>query len=1225
MPGTTPSAHSSSHSPTSAVSTPAWAPPRSPLPPHRLAKLANALGVSTPLPAVHSYGSSLSISPPLPNVTSPSFTDYFRRSPTPSAASVQTYTSTPSSTKFLLHVVPPNHLPHDTDALEDPDLLPPPGASGYHTQFRRGVLVPVYSTLSSQLAAIAKEYALPSTVGLILYLVITAASPGSALQPGPYLDGPPDEAEEPGPRITEDNWRHIWHRVVRAEKEDNLSVGLKPMGLGSVTTTQRSPSPAVPAQEPSSPAPRSLISPVRIEVSPSYMPMTPSPSTPSQSGFSSQSDAEQTESVYSSSGGPDAPSDEMPLPGVHSPALIPILAKVEFDIDRRKAPWYEPWIRNRRTNQAKRAESRLEMRRTVSQTDDGETDGEDRDGEARKPPMDLELVEKVQSEAAVPRFLRPQQTPVPEDESDAEPETGYAQLAEETDEDEDEDDGVHVESESDAQPAAGGDPLADVFGTDAETWSELHAESQEANPKRQTNPNVVDLALDGAALAALPEPDQLEDEHKVPDNDVEEVQELLQRHSRPDLMVSIPSSPPSKRRSSPSTVTRRQPPPPLDLIPSMPAGEGLAVQGSPLLPVSPIPSDAGSAHLPYLEGATPVGSSEDLTEHSGEGAEVSSVSHEDDASRPSEHRRMRSADEEKRDGNFFEDLDLGLQFDDDTIEYDESDPHDRRRSQFIMRAQLDEIERNLKQLSPRQLHVASIDEGRPPISATLSASPQWSVSPVPSAELASPRQDGFPMPAEGASWPSVPYASLHGMHAYKPSESVSRRGSRSQPPSPPRIAFNGLSTEPPRGAMSRRSRSGTVSNETLAYQRELEERELYPPLMPPTGMLKPPSGPDSPIIPLSPDPFGRFPSEAEATALEEERHSQVHEGPRSPLPRGNSINRPHRPRKSSVSPYDQFSPDDRPSSQTPSSRFSIDSTASDDASSRSLKATSFVSMKSIKKLWRKTNSKLSMSNPSSSGLESGRSSPNNLTVGDEQQAKIVRRKTSASSIQFRQDSRSSVVPPRTPPLDYSLQSSPALPPIPITPSPSSSPQLMPASPEKNGSGRKSILKSWKSASGSLSVQYASSPASTPRSSQELLSDAPIKRRRPSVLDGSPYAKHVSTTSVSSTLMDIPPSPALPSGFPSSQPRKRSSQANLSANARRASRQRLSPSMSSTSTFSSSPPPTHHRLASSFSPPFGSALTTVESRTSFDTISQFEIVSPKMRAHQVENSISFSYR
>ncbi|KAJ2982066.1 hypothetical protein NUW54_g10795 [Trametes sanguinea] len=151
--------------PASPVSTPSWAPPRAPLPPHRLAKLANALGVATPVPAIHaisSPASSYAPSPILPNTAASSAFD-FRRSPTPSVGSAHTYTPVTQTSKYLLHVIPPAHLPHESDNVYDNELLPPPpSASGYHAQFRRGILVPVYPTLQTQLAAIAKEYALPS-------------------------------------------------------------------------------------------------------------------------------------------------------------------------------------------------------------------------------------------------------------------------------------------------------------------------------------------------------------------------------------------------------------------------------------------------------------------------------------------------------------------------------------------------------------------------------------------------------------------------------------------------------------------------------------------------------------------------------------------------------------------------------------------------------------------------------------------------------------------------------------------------------------------------------------------------------------------------------------------------------------------------------------------------------------------------------------------------------
>lgn len=619
--------------------------------------------MSTPLPAGHAYTISLT-SPPCPpsSATSPAFSDHFRRSPTPSATSVQTFTSTPSSSKYFIHVIPPPHLPHDYDGADDLDLLPPPsGASGYHTQFHRGVLVPVYSTLSSQLTAIAKEYALPSTAGLILYLILTSSAPNAVMEP----------EEEPGPRISEDIWRHIWHRVVKADRDDGL-LSPAPRQLGLGTTSLASPS-FLQEFASSSNSLRPLKSPGRIDVSQPQFPMTPSPSTASHSVFSSQSELEMPESMSSVSAGPDSARDELPLPGLNSPALIPILAKVEFDIDRRKAGWYEPWVRSRR---ARHSES---QKRSLSRAD-GElisADGE------RRAPFDLELVERMRDDR--PAFLRERDAAAAEAESE-----GYAELQDDLEDAELQDTSEDAELQDDAQDAElqgdmqdasapSGDPLSDVFGTDEETWADMQVNRK----RRSTNPNVVDLALDAADLSALP--DESEDDDRVPAGvDEEEVTELWNSRNRPALVVSIPSPPSAgKRRSSPTTAGagKRAPPPPLNLVLND-RPDGLAVQHSPGESNSP-----GSVHLAYLGADTP-GAQE---EEGDEGI-----------------RRARSPVEEKRDGAFFEDLDLGLVVDDDEVclrdvpcthraqaglQFDENDPYDRRRSQFIMKKQLDELEK----------------------------------------------------------------------------------------------------------------------------------------------------------------------------------------------------------------------------------------------------------------------------------------------------------------------------------------------------------------------------------------------------------------------------------------------------------------------------------------------------------------------------------------------------
>ncbi|BGP35521.1 hypothetical protein JCM10296v2_007359 [Rhodotorula toruloides] len=117
-----------------------------------------------------------------------------------------------ASSRFLLTVVPPGHLPHDP-----PHPRSNPSASGYGPpeHFRRGTLVPLYPTLSSQLAAIAREYGLPSSGGLVLYLLSTTDP--STQQPFPHASG---FAGEGGPRISETAWSMLWAQLFAEEEAE---------------------------------------------------------------------------------------------------------------------------------------------------------------------------------------------------------------------------------------------------------------------------------------------------------------------------------------------------------------------------------------------------------------------------------------------------------------------------------------------------------------------------------------------------------------------------------------------------------------------------------------------------------------------------------------------------------------------------------------------------------------------------------------------------------------------------------------------------------------------------------------------------------------------------------------------------------------------------------------------------------------------------------------------
>ena len=585
-----------------------WPRPRTPLNPHRLAKLANALGISAPVPLSQSTGETT----PLSKTSSE-----LRRSPTPSVASTTQSHSLPSTfrSKFLLHVVPPSHIPHDSDASSDSfELTPPPStASGYHTQFKRGTLVPLLPTLQSQLSAIAKEYALPSTAGMILYLV------SSAPNPSPEIDWAVPDG--PGPRLSDDIWKHLWTRVVNFEIETYSRATTPNMaGLGFSYGDRSSP---LFAQDrlPSPGTLRPLISPGRITPQSFTYPHTPTGSTASSNPLTHSAPSEISQSESSSpatSLAPDSRAATLDLPGLTSSSVIPILAKVEFDIDKRKATWYAPWIRSRTLNHQKRDQ----RSRTRSESGTSPTAGDDSRGGGEEvvvpkaAPLALRLVDRQ----AIPRFLL---------SADGEP--GDTQDAEHMCFSESPVSHEDIDPDDMPSPPTASDPQADVFGTDGDAWM-----------VPETNPNVDQLALDGQAKL-----DDLE-------NGIEEDEDqaLRDSHERPNLSLDLNSlSPDSTSRSSLTTAVtetvvtfRKAAPPPLTLMPNT---FNTLASGEP----SPFLS-TGSTRLAYLsDGLSPL--SED-----GQNAEGAQGDSSDTKA------KGKSPAEDKRIGSLFADLDLELELED---------------------------------------------------------------------------------------------------------------------------------------------------------------------------------------------------------------------------------------------------------------------------------------------------------------------------------------------------------------------------------------------------------------------------------------------------------------------------------------------------------------------------------------------------------------------------------
>lgn len=605
-----------------------WAPPRAPLTPHRLAKIANALGISTPSPAASSSSAPFLSStfsggsPPASN------TDLPRRGATPPTASAHNIVSFASSsqTKFFLHVMPPLHLSHEFDTSDTSDYVPPPPtASGYHTQSRRGTLVALQPSLHAQLIAIAKEYALPSTVGLILYLV-TASPQSRQGSPMPFATPASgnEDAEEPGPRLSEEIWRHIWARVLNAERGEVLSRGPTP----SPFSLKLGPDPSGHSNL------RPLITHMRTEThQPLTYPITPTSTASSLSDLLSHSKSTPLSSSSLSHSEPDTPdtsrsSDHeasgIDLPGLNSPSIIPILAKVEFDIDRRRAAWYEPWLRGRRMTFARRAESRQSNRAYSQSRSRGEGDAG-----GKRAPFDLKLVERMQNSGSVLSFSTSLS-------SKEEGSNGGYVLSDSADEAVEGDETGHM---TDVYH----DSLVDVFGTDADTWADIHAESQ--GSQREVNPNVVELALDASSLTALPEPELSGDGIDEVD-DAEEVRDIMRRMSKPQLVVSIPPPVDTRKQiSSPTVTSARKPiPPPLVLAPEK-TSIGLHAESSSMA------SSASGGDSPYLSYAADGGMS--ITDEIGDDVKLSLDVEQ-------EYMQLRSPAEEKRVGAVFEDLNLGL-------------------------------------------------------------------------------------------------------------------------------------------------------------------------------------------------------------------------------------------------------------------------------------------------------------------------------------------------------------------------------------------------------------------------------------------------------------------------------------------------------------------------------------------------------------------------------------
>jgi len=506
--------------------------------------------------------------------------------------------------------------------------------------------------------AIAREYALPSTGGMVLYLL---------------TDGP-------GPRITDEAWKMLWQRVLRADRESAIAAGLSVSGGSNYSS--RSGTPAL--------------------VTNGY----PSPASPAESLRKLGRRRSECESSYDSHSLPSpSPSigaasigglgmggsvGDLPVAAFDftTASALPILAKVEFDIDKRKAPWYEPWRqRGRRQRvessastssaavsarelvlghgrrksggleEAKRrlvgtthipppavAQMKVEMNieqpkpqaafvMQIDQEDESEY-GDEEPGSGGSPGgymqlPDAEEEDKLKMSPLTGRALRREstipldfETVVPEDngaseDEDADPSVSHASTTQEQEDQEEERDHEEdpVVMDGEQLLREGKDPLADVFPSDEQTWAQM-ANDEPPEPHAEHTPDqpiIPALSLGGLMLSPSAAQQEESPDSGVSDCDddnpedvialwkakheprLEPQAQTLPAHQPANLDKSLPPSPTEPYLLPQKAPTVRHVPPPLVLSPPV----------SPQVIIAPpsagLEADWGRSYLAYLD------------------------------------------------------------------------------------------------------------------------------------------------------------------------------------------------------------------------------------------------------------------------------------------------------------------------------------------------------------------------------------------------------------------------------------------------------------------------------------------------------------------------------------------------------------------------------------------------------------------------------------------------
>lgn len=270
-----------------------YAPPKSPLSPSQLGRIAQSFGIAVPK---LSDGQATFTGSPRSAECSP-------RSPI-----------SPRSPMSFLPLVPPSHV---VAVIPPPRLLAsvagedPATERDRRRRWRRGRLIPLQPTLGAMLVAIAREFGLPSTIGVSVYLGRKDGSNASSSS----MD------DEAGPEITPSTWTTFFAHAARQSASPATSPVTTPRkrnpsaatfgGLGGVITAPLTMSTGEVPQA------------ARIKSLSQSTDAGPSRSTSSASSFS-----------------PRTPASAGPM------SAMPVFGTIEFDVDPQEARWLDEWVRS---------------------------------------------------------------------------------------------------------------------------------------------------------------------------------------------------------------------------------------------------------------------------------------------------------------------------------------------------------------------------------------------------------------------------------------------------------------------------------------------------------------------------------------------------------------------------------------------------------------------------------------------------------------------------------------------------------------------------------------------------------------------------------------------------------------------------------------------------------------------------------------------------------------